>query len=90
MFSKVKSRVKERGFDIELSEKSRELLVEEGFDPSYGARPLRRAIQRLLEDPLAEEILSEKFMRGDTILVERKDNKLVFEKIAKGVATEKV
>jgi len=90
MFSKVKSRVKERGFDIELSEKSREFLVEEGFDPSYGARPLRRAIQRLLEDPLAEEILSEKFIRGDTILVERKDNKLVFEKIAKGVATEKV
>lgn len=90
MFSKVKSRVKERGFDIELSEKSKELLVDEGFDPTYGARPLRRAIQRLLEDPLAEEILTEKYSRGDNIYVDMKDNKLVFEKIAKGVATEKV
>ena len=90
LFSLVRLRVKERGFDIILSNDSKEFLVEEGFDPSYGARPLRRAIQRLIEDPIAEEILSEKFMRGDTILVERKGGKLVFEKMKKGVKAEKV
>jgi len=90
MFEKVKERVKERGFDIELRDKAKELLVEEGFDPDFGARPLRRAIQRLLEDPLAEEILTEKYKRGDTILVGREDNKIIFEKTKKEFSTEKV
>lgn len=90
MFSEVVERVKERGISIELSESGRELLVEEGFDPTFGARPLRRAIQRLLEDPLAEEILTEKYTRGDTIRVKRKENRLIFEKITKGVAAKKV
>ena len=90
LFSEVKGRVKEKGFDIVLGEEARNLLVEEGFDPAYGARPLRRAIQRLLEDPLAEEILTEKYVKGDTIFVKMKDCKLFFEKASKGVAIEKV
>jgi ATP-dependent Clp protease ATP-binding subunit ClpC len=89
MFSEIKERVKEKGFDIVLHEEARNLLVEEGFDPAYGARPLRRAIQRLLEDPLAEEILTEKYARGDTIFVKMKNCKLVFEKTSKGVAIER-
>jgi ATP-dependent Clp protease ATP-binding subunit ClpC len=95
MFSKMKERMKERGLDIELNEEARELLVEEGFDPTFGARPLRRAIQRLLEDPLSEEILTEKFKRGDRISVTRSEGKLTFLKIAgkekkaeKAIATE--
>jgi ATP-dependent Clp protease ATP-binding subunit ClpC len=82
LFSKMKDRMKERAIEIELNDEARELLVEEGFDPSYGARPLRRAIQRLLEDPLSEEILTEKFNRGDRISVTRREGKLTFEKIA--------
>lgn len=90
MFSKVRDRLKERGIDIKLSDPARELLVEDGFDPSFGARPLRRAIQRLLEDPLAEEILTEKHEKGDTILVNRDKKKLLFEKINQDVTAEKV
>ncbi|OQX56093.1 MAG: ATP-dependent Clp protease ATP-binding subunit ClpC [Candidatus Cloacimonas sp. 4484_209] len=90
MFDKVKMRVKERGLNLVLADKAKELLLEEGFDPTFGARPLRRAIQRLLEDPLAEEILNEKHKSGDTILVNRKNNKLTFEKLTRSIATEKV
>lgn len=88
LFLKIKERMKERGIEIELNDEARELLVEDGFDPSYGARPLRRAMQRLLEDPLSEEILTEKFKRGDNIQVIRKEGKLGFEKIIKGKKKE--
>ncbi len=90
MFEKVKARIKERGFDIQLTKEAKEMLVESGFDPNFGARPLRRAIQRLLEDPLAEEILTEKYKRGDTILVNSKDTKLVFEKTKTELSKGKV
>jgi ATP-dependent Clp protease ATP-binding subunit ClpC len=91
MFSKVKIRLKEKGFDIQLSKEAKEFLVSEGFDPTYGARPLRRAIQRFLEDSLAEEILTEKYGRGDSIIVKKRDDKLVFEKkIKKELEKEKV
>ncbi|TES91988.1 MAG: ATP-dependent Clp protease ATP-binding subunit [Candidatus Cloacimonadota bacterium] len=85
MFLEIKSRVKERGFDIELSENAKDFLVEDGFDPTFGARPLRRAIQRLLEDPLAEEILTEKYTRGDAIFVDKRGDKLIFEKVVKNL-----
>jgi ATP-dependent Clp protease ATP-binding subunit ClpC len=80
LFEKVKTRVKEKGFNIVLSDEAREFLVDEEFDPTFGARPLRRSIQRFLEDPLAEEILIEKFDRGDSIIVVCKDKKLGFER----------
>jgi len=89
MFLNVKNRVKERGLDIEITPSAKDLLVEEGFDPSFGARPLRRAIQRLLEDTLAEEILTEKYIKGDEIVVDRKGKKLTFRKTAKAAATKK-
>jgi len=53
-------------------------LIEKGFDPVYGARPLKRTIQRLLEDPLAEEIISGNFKEGSKVKVDRKDELLVF------------
>jgi ATP-dependent Clp protease ATP-binding subunit ClpC len=90
LFSKMRERMKERGIEIELNDEARELLVEEGFDPSYGARPLRRAMQRLLEDPLSEEILTEKFKRGDRIHVLRKEGKLSFERVVKEKKEEKI
>jgi len=71
--------------DLVLSEAAQEFLVEKGFDPVYGARPLRRAIQRYIEDPLAEEVLRGRFEPGDTIMVVRQDEKLSFKKSKKKV-----
>jgi ATP-dependent Clp protease ATP-binding subunit ClpC len=58
---------------IELTEDAKELLVDKGYDPAMGARPLRRAIQRFIEDPLADFVLGRSLEPGSTILVERKD-----------------
>jgi len=61
----------ERELQIELSEESKEFLVEKGWDPAMGARPLRRAIQKFIEDPLADEVLKTPMTPGSTVLVER-------------------
>ncbi|HEY8235830.1 MAG TPA: AAA family ATPase, partial [Gaiellaceae bacterium] len=61
------------GSTVELTQAAKELLVEEGYDPAMGARPLRRAIQRFIEDPLADFVLGRSLEPGSTILVERKD-----------------
>ena len=76
----VKKRLEEKEIEIELSKNAFDLLIEKGFDPVYGARPLKRTIQRLLEDPLAEEIISGNFKEGSKIKVERKEEDLVFTK----------
>ena len=59
---------------IELTEEAKELLVEKGYDPAMGARPLRRAIQRFIEDPLADFVLGRSLKPGSTIVVDRKDD----------------
>ncbi|HJX30230.1 MAG TPA: ATP-dependent chaperone ClpB [Thermodesulfobacteriota bacterium] len=66
----LKSRLKERKMDIELKEEAKDLLCELGYDPTYGARPLKRAIQKYIQDPLALKILEGKFVEGDTIVVD--------------------
>jgi len=71
-------RLQEREIAIEMSEQALDYLAEAGYDPVYGARPLKRAIQQLLENPLAQEILSGKFMPGDTITVSVEQNELIF------------
>jgi len=70
--------LKERGYTLEVGPVAREYLAEVGYDPDYGARPLKRAIQRELADPLAMDILSGKFHEGDTIEVERGEAGLEF------------
>lgn len=72
--------IQDRGYDLVLSPEARRYLVEVGYDPDYGARPLKRAIQRELQDPLALEILTGKFQEGDTIYVERGEHGLVFSR----------
>jgi ATP-dependent Clp protease ATP-binding subunit ClpB len=67
---------------LDLSERAIDLLCEEGYDPAYGARPLKRAIQRLLQDPLATAILSGQFKPGDTIHVDRDNDKLIIGHLA--------
>ncbi len=76
----LRRRLGERDIRIELDSKALDLLGEAGFDPVYGARPLKRAIQQQLENPLAQRILAGEFMPGDTIKVAAKDGSLVMRK----------
>jgi ATP-dependent Clp protease ATP-binding subunit ClpB len=68
----------DKGYHLEVSESAREFLAEVGYDPIFGARPLKRAIQRELQDPLAFMVLSGEFKDDDTIRVERGKEGLVF------------
>ena len=68
----------DKGYHLQVSDSAREYLAEVGYDPNFGARPLKRAIQRELQDPLALKILSGEFQDGDTITVERGPNGLTF------------
>jgi ATP-dependent Clp protease ATP-binding subunit ClpB len=76
----LKKRLAERHIDVELSDNAKELLVKEGYDPAYGARPLKRAIQRIVLDPLARKVLEGEFREGDTVLVDAKGDSIVFSK----------
>ncbi|MBU6337792.1 MAG: ATP-dependent Clp protease ATP-binding subunit [Acidobacteria bacterium] len=67
---RVRETLAERGLQIELTEEARDFLVEKGWDPSMGARPLRRAIQRYIEDPLADFVLREELTEGATVMVD--------------------
>ena len=75
----VANRIKEKGIQIELDKSAMDLLIEKGFDPVFGARPLKRTIQRYLEDPLAEDIIAGQYKEGSQVKVTCKDDKLVFE-----------
>ncbi len=79
---KVVDRLKAKNLRLELDATSKDLLVEKGFDPAYGARPMRRAVERYLEDPLAEEILKGNVHGGDPIKVTADNGKLKFEQSA--------
>jgi ATP-dependent Clp protease ATP-binding subunit ClpB len=68
----------DRGYRLEVTDAAREYLAEVGYDPTFGARPLKRAIQRELQDPLALKILSGDFHEGDTVRVERGPEGLTF------------
>jgi len=70
MLGKLLGRVLNLGYNVELTEKAKDFLAEKGYDPQYGARPLARAIQRYLEDPVAEEILKGELKDGDVILAD--------------------
>jgi len=75
---KVVERLEKKGINLVLDEKSRDFLVEKGHDPEYGARPMRRAVERYMEDPLAEEILRGKLVDGRPIKVSADEDKLTF------------
>ena len=76
--SSLISRLESRGVKIAVSEAAKDLLIEEGYDEVYGARPLRRVIQRRMEDVLSEEILSDRIRAGQKVLADAKDGKIVF------------
>jgi ATP-dependent Clp protease ATP-binding subunit ClpC len=80
--SKVLARLKSKNIKLELDEKAKDFLVEKGYDPQYGARPMRRAVERFLEDPFAEEILRGHFHEGEPIQVTSDKEKLIFNQKA--------
>jgi ATP-dependent Clp protease ATP-binding subunit ClpC len=79
----IRKRLEEKTITIELSEEAKNFLVDKGFDPVYGARPLKRALQRYVEDPLSEELLRGRFNEDDHIVVTIKGEKLSFRKHSK-------
>jgi ATP-dependent Clp protease ATP-binding subunit ClpB len=76
--ARLRARLGERGIELELTDEAKEVVAEAGWDPTYGARPLKRALQRLVENPLALRLLEGDFAESDTVRVDAKDGELVF------------
>src|SRR6266498_84038 len=79
MMKRVREQLKSKDLDIELTDAVKELLAEKGYDPALGARPLRRTIQRMVEDPLSEKLLYREFRAGQTVIVDVQDGEITFE-----------
>jgi ATP-dependent Clp protease ATP-binding subunit ClpB len=78
--TRLRDRLAERGLGLELTDEAKQAVAEAGWDPAYGARPLKRSIQRLVENPLALRLLQGDFHDGDTVRVDARDGELVFAK----------
>jgi ATP-dependent Clp protease ATP-binding subunit ClpC len=74
----VAERLKDHSITLEVTPEAKDFLMEKGFDPIFGARPLKRTIQRFMEDPLASEIISKNIKEGSTVKVSRKNQELIF------------
>jgi ATP-dependent Clp protease ATP-binding subunit ClpC len=88
----VRERLSERGLNVELTMEAKEWLAHEGFDPAFGARPLRRALQKHVESPLSVSLLSGEFKNSETILVDvdTDSNKLVFRPVKEGIPASSI
>jgi len=80
MLDEMEKLIEEKEIQLKVTEEAKDLIAQEGYDPDFGARPLRRAIQRLIENALSEEILQGKFKAGDKVVASIKDGKIVFSK----------
>jgi ATP-dependent Clp protease ATP-binding subunit ClpB len=78
--ARLRARLADRGIELELTDAAKEVVSEAGWDPTYGARPLKRALQRLVENPLALRLLEGDFQEGDAVRVDAQDGELVFER----------
>jgi ATP-dependent Clp protease ATP-binding subunit ClpC len=76
----IRDRLSERGLEVDLSHEAREWLAEVGFDPAFGARPLRRALQKYVESPLSVRLLGGEFSEGDIVCVDVDEGELVFDR----------
>jgi len=79
MMKRVREQLKSKDLDIVLTEQAKEVLAEKGYDPALGARPLRRTIQRMVEDPLSEKLLWKEYRAGQTVIVDGRDGEILFE-----------
>jgi ATP-dependent Clp protease ATP-binding subunit ClpC len=88
----VQERMQEHGLKVELTPAARDWLAKEGFDPAFGARPLRRALQKHVESPLSVSLLSGQFTEGDTIVVDVDEltEKLVFRQLGEGIPAKEL
>ncbi len=80
LIARVQRELRGQNMGLELTEAAKDLLAKEGFDPSFGARPLRRTIQRFIEDQLSDELLRGNFSTGDTVVVDAREGRVVFER----------
>jgi len=76
LLQRVRGELTEQQIKIDVTDAAKDLLMEKGYDPAYGARPMRRAIQNLIEDPLAEALLEGRFKSGDSVLIDRQGDDL--------------
>ncbi len=81
MSKRLKDQLASQGLTLELTDAAKLLLAEKGYDPTLGARPLRRALQRMVEDKMSERILWKEFRAGETIIVDAEDDEIVFRTI---------
>ena len=79
----IRTLLKEHNMTVEITEDAKEFLATRGFNPIYGARPLKRVIRQLVENPLSKLILSQKFINGDCIKIDVKDDEIDFKEIKK-------
>ena len=82
LLGQVKERLRAQEIQLDATDEAMELLIDRGFDPSLGARPLKRAIQKLLEDPFAEFILRGQWPAGTRIRIERNNDQLEFKPVS--------
>lgn len=80
MLEELNNRLEEKGFSVEATEEGKRKLAEEGFDEKFGARPLRRALLRLVEDNLSEGLLEGKYQAGDKVVIKVVNDRLELEK----------
>jgi ATP-dependent Clp protease ATP-binding subunit ClpC len=80
MSADLQSRIKAQGMELVITDECKDFIAKDGYNPTYGARPLRRSIQRLLEDQLAEQVLQGRFREGDTITTVLEGEAFRFEK----------
>lgn len=86
--AKVAARIRARNIHIQLDESAKDFIIEKGYDPQYGARPMRRAVEKYLEDPVAEELIRGTYKAGETLQVKRDGEKLTFHTLAPAVEPE--
>ena len=75
---KIVERLREQELELVLDDSAKDLLIEKGYDPANGARPMRRAVEKYIEDPMSEEILKETFKAKDRVIAKKDGDKLVF------------
>jgi ATP-dependent Clp protease ATP-binding subunit ClpC len=85
---RVLSQLKEHEIELEITVEAKDLIGKEGYDHTYGARPLRRVIQNKVEDPLAEGMLQQKFLQGSTVKIDAKDEEITLTSVAENAGSE--
>ncbi|HYM90317.1 MAG TPA: AAA family ATPase, partial [bacterium] len=88
LMERIKREIRGQGMTLAMTDPARDLLAAEGYDPQYGARPLRRAIQRMVEDPLSDDMLRGKFRAGDEVVLDVRQGVVVFEKKREPVSAD--